>query len=321
MPHTKSAKRLFDRFAVGAFGLVPLNLARHLLFLLRTNPQVTDRWGYHIRPIHYYDPLPDFSQIKPGHTTQRRVSPAIDFDFPAQLKLVQQLASSYAAEVESLAQQSEYGFDFNNDYFGGLDAALYYALLRHLKPKRVIEIGSGFSTQIASRALKRNQTEGHNGKLTCVEPYPAARLTEARLDIELIETPVEAIDLNLFKQLNSGDVLFIDSTHTVKFGSDVCREFLEILPNLREGVWIHVHDIFFPHEYPAKWVLQKRIAFNEQYLLEAFLAYNDAFRVAAAGYWLALEHPQEVSLLWPRSANRSEHNRVEAASLWLQKQS
>ena len=132
----------------------------------------------------------------------------------------------------------------------------------------MIEIGSGYSTRIAHKALQPNQGEGRPGKLTCIDPFPEARLTEAKLDIDLIQRPVESLELDLFSQLQSGDILFIDSSHAVKFGGDVCREFLEILPSLRPGVWIHVHDIFFPHDYPAEWLIEKRIAFSEQYLLK-----------------------------------------------------
>src|SRR6185436_14216646 len=88
--------------------------------------------------------------------------------------------------------------------------------------------------------------------------------------------------------------LFIDSSHTVKFGSDVCYEFLEILPTLKRGVWVHVHDIFFPHDYPAEWLLKRRLALNEQYLLEAFLSFNREFQVALANYWLSLDYPDSL---------------------------
>ena len=110
----------------------------------------------------------------------------------------------------------------------------------------------------------------------------------------------------------------IDSSHTVKFRNDVCDEFLEILPRLKPGVWVHVHDIFFPHDYPAEWLIEQRLALNEQYLLEAFLSYNTAFSVSIANHWLSLEHPSEAAHLW--EAVTTEANRVGSASFWMTRQ-
>ncbi len=310
-------KSLLNRAALGCFRLLPTQVAQHLLFLLRHDTALTDRWGYHIRPIHYYEPLPDFGAITPAQLERRREFPAINFDWPGQLRLLAALAASYRDELAELAAQPEpVGFPFDNEYFAGLDAAVYYALIRHLKPARVIEIGSGYSTRIAAKALARNRQAGNTGRLTCIEPYPQPRLTEAKLDIELIATPVEQLDLEIFSTLAPNDILFIDSSHTVKFGSDVCYEFLEILPRLRPGVWVHVHDIFFPHDYPAEWLVEKRIAFTEQYLLEAFLAFNSAFIVVAANHWLCLDHPEAVECLWPSSQRRDYSGH---ASFWMRK--
>ncbi|HEU4767205.1 MAG TPA: class I SAM-dependent methyltransferase, partial [Pyrinomonadaceae bacterium] len=196
---------------------------RHMLFLAQSHPEVSDRWGYHIRPIHYYEPLPDFQSITTEQLERRRQFPSIDFRWEEQLRLLRELVK-YRDEVGHT----------ENDYFGGFDAAVYYALIRHLKPKRVIEIGSGYSTRIAAKAL------APGSKLTCIEPHPE-RLNGQRLQVELIQKRVEELDVEFFSCLEANDILFIDSSHTVKFGSDVCYEFLEVLPALRPGVWIHVH--------------------------------------------------------------------------------
>ena len=286
------AKSFLDRTALALFRTVPTRAAKHLLFLAQTETDVSDRWGYHIRPVHYYEPLPDFRAITTEQIERRRAFPAIDFRWDEQLKLLAQLAN-YRHEL------SPTDFDFNNDYFSGFDAAIYYSLIRHLQPQRVIEIGGGYSTRIASQALAVNKV----GTLTCIEPFPEQRLTDAALNIELIKMPVEEIDVEFFSRLEANDILFIDSSHTVKFGSDVCYEFLEILPSLAPGVWIHVHDIFFPHDYPAEWLLKRRLALNEQYLLEAFLGFNTAFRVALSNYWLCLDHPTATNKLWSQSSN------------------
>ncbi|HEX5875539.1 MAG TPA: class I SAM-dependent methyltransferase [Pyrinomonadaceae bacterium] len=289
-----------DRTALALFKTVPRRAAHHLLFLARSQPDVADRWGYHIRPIHYYEPLPDFRSITAEQTTRRRTFPAIDFQWHDQLSLLHDL-SSYREELNDL--------DLHNDYFSGFDAVVYYSLIRHLKPQRIIEIGGGYSTRIAAKALELNE----KGRLTCIEPYPEQRLLQADLKIELIRKPVEKIDVEFFSSLDANDILFIDSSHTVKFGSDVCYEFLEVLPSLNRGVWIHVHDIFFPHDYPAEWLLKRRLALNEQYLLEAFLAFNKSFAVQLANYWLCLEHTDHAGRLWTNSVN------TRASSFWMKR--
>lgn len=272
-----------NKTVLGLLRSVPPRAARHALFLAQERPDISDRWGYHIRPIHYYEPLPDFRTITPEQTQRRRQFSAIDFRWESQLRLLGEL-ETYAGELAAS--------EIQNDYFSGLDAVIYYSLIRRLKPRRIVEIGGGYSTRIASKALTANQT----GRLTCIEPFPE-RLNGLGLAVEVIAKRVEEIDVSFFASLNANDILFIDSSHTVKFGSDVCYEFLEILPVLARGVWVHVHDIFFPQDYPAEWLLKRRLALNEQYLLEAFLAFNREFEVALANHWLALDHAPQVKRL------------------------
>ncbi len=297
-------KSFLDRTALALFKTVPNRAAHHLLFLAQSHPQLPDRWGYHIRPIHYYEPLPDFSSITLEQITRRRTYPGIDFRLEDQLVLVNELAN-YRDELEDLK------FDFDNVFFSGFDAAIYYSLIRHLKPQRIIEIGGGHSTQIAASALTRNGA----GRLICIEPYPEERLLNANLSVELIQKRVEEIDVEFFSTLEANDILFIDSSHTVKFGSDVCYEFLDVLPLLKPNVWIHVHDIFFPHDYPAEWLLKRRLALNEQYLLEAFLSFNEHFSTQLANYWFCLEHLSEAAHLWS-DAPGANHG---ASSFWMKR--
>ena len=263
---------------------------RRMLFLAQSHPEISDRWGYHIRPIHYYEPIPDFRSITSEQLERRREFRSIDCGWDAQLQLLRDL-SAFRIEFEAA--------DFKNDYFNGLDAAVFYSLIRHLRPRRVIEIGSGYSTRFAHKALTRN---ADGGRLTCIEPHPEERLNGLRLSVEVIQKRVEEIDVDFFSCLEANDILFIDSSHTVKFGSDVCYEFLEVLPTLRPGVWVHVHDIFFPHDYPAEWLLKRRLALNEQYLLEAFLSFNREFQVALANHWLTLDHSSAARELWDGDA-------------------
>src|ERR1041384_8697960 len=193
-------KFLLDQTALALFKTVPARAAHHLLFLAQSRPDLADRWGYHIRPIHYYEPLPDFRPITSEQITQRRTYPGIDFRWEQQLALVDQLAE-YCDELRELE------FDFNNGYFSGFDAAAYYALIRHLQPQRIIEIGVGYSTQIAAKALAANR----KGRLVCVEPYPE-RLNGSERNVELIQKRVEEMDVDFFSSLEANDHLFIDSS-------------------------------------------------------------------------------------------------------------
>jgi Methyltransferase domain len=293
-------KFLLDQTALALFKTVPARAAHHLLFLAQSRPDLSDRWGYHIRPIHYYEPLPDFRAITAEQINRRRNYASIEFYWEDQLALLCELVR-YRDELHEL------DFDFNNDFFSGFDAAVYYSLIRHLQPARIIEIGGGHSTRIAAHAIARNG----DGRLTCIEPYPEARLLDANLSVQIIQKRVEEIDLGFFDRLEAGDILFIDSSHSVKFGSDVCYEFLEVLPRLKPEVWVHVHDIFFPHDYPAEWLLDRRLALNEQYLLEAFLAFNKNFVAQLANHWICLDHADVASRLWS--------NDTRASSFWMKR--
>jgi hypothetical protein len=307
--------RIADRLLLLAAAAVPKRAAAHCLNLLRQHPALADRWGYHVRPIHYYEPLPDFRAINREELERRRIPRGIPFDLEAQARRVDELASRFAPELRAL--QTEGAFDFENEYFSGHDAAIYYALIRDLRPARVIEIGAGYSTQIASRAFEANKRQGAPGLLTVIEPYPQPRLTQAGVNMDLIAKPVEQVEAALFQSLRANDILFIDSSHVLRVGGDVFHEFLEILPQLNPGVWVHVHDIFFPFDYPAAWVIDQRLAFNEQYLLEAFLAFNERFVPELSNYWLSTDHPAAMQRLFP--ARVSADRAARAASFWMRR--
>lgn len=290
---------------------MPVRAAQHLLFLAQGQHDTLDRWGYHIRPVHYYEPLPDFRTITKDSINRRREFPALDFNWSRQLSLLQSL-TKYRAELDQLRESCV--FDFENGFFGGFDAAAYYALIRELKPRRVIEVGGGYSTQIAARALTCNQSAGNSGTLKVIEPFPLQRLTDSIAQTDVIAKPVQEVEAEFFATLEPDDILFIDSSHTVKFGSDVCYLVLEILPTLKPGVWIHIHDIFFPNDYPAEWLLEQRLALNEQYLVEAFLSHNNSFSIRLSNHWLCIDHSAEVMRLQPGGITDSN-----ASSFWCQR--
>jgi hypothetical protein len=178
-----------------------------------------------------------------------------------------------------------------------VDAEILYSLVRHLRPARIIEIGSGITTLLSAAAIRKNQQEdpSYDCSFTCIEPYPV-RLDMQALpsNFKVIPTRAQAVSPDLFQELEAGDILFIDSSHVCRTGSDVNFELLEIVPALNPGVWIHFHDIFLPWEYPRSWVLGARRFLNEQYLLQAFLSFNPKFEVAWGSYHMLQAHPREL---------------------------
>lgn len=173
---------------------------------------------------------------------------------------------------------AEYEFFTRNSQFSWLDARALYVLLRKWRPRRIIEVGSGFSSLLMADVNRRHFAG--TTQITCIEPYPRPFLQAGAPGIsQLIEQKVQDVPLDVFSQLTAGDILFIDSSHVAKTGSDVNYLFFEVLPRLAAGVRIHIHDIFLPNEYIYDWVVTENRSWNEQYLLRALLMYSTAFRV------------------------------------------
>ena len=254
------------------------------------------RAGLHILPNYFYSPVPDTRTLPDELWTRQGELPGVDLREQAQVALLTELAAAYSEEFNALPRHPgpAPGFYLHNPRFGAVDAEIAYALVRQAKPRQVVEVGSGFSTLLLLEALRANERDGHPGRLTACEPYPdglvrAAAAADPRL--ELRPVPVQAVPLEVFTGLGRGDVLFIDSTHVCKIGSDVQYEILEVLPRLRPGVLVHLHDIFLPQEYPKDWVLRLHRFWNEQYLLQAFLAFNHGYEVVWGSSLMHLRHP------------------------------
>ena len=190
-------------------------------------------------------------------------------------------------------------------------------MLRAFKPGRVVEIGSGFSTLIAQKALEANRSEDPKAvcEYTCIEPYESAWLEEA--GFQVLRTKVEDVDMKLFSSLSAGDFLFIDSSHIIRPQGDVLFEYLEVLPTLRSGVVVHIHDIFTPKDYLDKWIFEETRFWNEQYLLEAFLSFNDSFRIIGALNYLKHHYPVEMAAACPILGEQMAE--AEPASFWMMK--
>ncbi len=190
---------------------------------------------------------------------------------------------------------SPLAFPPDNDQFGGADALMLYCFMRHYAPKRIIEIGSGYSTLLMRDVNRRFL--GDAVRIDCVEPYPRPFLHDPAIGVELRVDPAQAVPLEFFSGLAAGDILFIDSSHVSKTGSDVNHIFFEILPRLADGVMIHVHDIFLPQEYPKEWVFAGRRSWNEQYLLRALLMDSTDYRVLYAVHYANLHFAGRLDTL------------------------
>ena len=214
-----------------------------------------------------------------------RLLPGIDFNEKAQLELLKYLTyqSDFNHFVKIDIHKSDFfSFKINNSSFDSGDAEFLFNFIRHVKPSKIIEIGCGMSTKIIQGAIKFNQKD-KDGICShiCIEPYELPWLDNFS-KIELIRDKVENIDLNLFKDLKSGDLLFIDSSHIIRPQGDVLYEYLQIIPSLQKGVYVHVHDIFSPRDYLDAWIKDQVRFWNEQYLLEALLTESGKFEVVAA---------------------------------------
>lgn len=259
-----------------------------LIILMRLFP-LWESMGFHITPNHFYQPVPDTRTLKPKLWLQQSELFGINMNEQEQIQLLNQFLR-FREEYETLLKRKELEI---NDMFGPVDIEILYCMIRYFKPKKIIEIGSGFSTYISSQAILKNEEEnGNKTELIAIEPYPSDFLMSGFPGLsKVIPKKVEEIDLTFFTGLKENDILFVDSSHVLKMGNDVVYEYLEILPRLNKGVIVHIHDIFLPCEYPEKWVLEMHRFWNEQYLLQAFLTFNSAFEILWAGAYMHLKHP------------------------------
>ena len=294
-------------------GLLPAPLMR--------SKRVFDVWerrGYHVLPAHFYEPVPDRADVTRAIGSRSELV-GVDLAPGRQLELLQELRT-WKDEYDALpreAGESDDGFYVENTLFGTVDAELLYGLVRRQKPRRIFEIGSGFSTLVSARAARANEEEtGSPCELVAFEPYPGELLRRGVPGLTRIEEHrLQDVPLETFAELAEGDVLFIDSSHVVATGSDVCREVLEIVPRVAPGVLVHVHDVFLPAEYPRKWLEEDHYFWTEQYLLQAFLAFNDSFEVVWAGHYMHLAHPDAL-----RAAFASyEPERASPGSFWFRR--
>jgi Methyltransferase domain len=259
---------------------------------------IAESRGYELVQRHFYSPLPDLAQLPESLWAEARPMVGVDLRTDSAIAFIEEQLAAY---IEEFAPPSAgRGYRFTRSSYGPADAEILYALIRHLQPRLVVELGSGASSHFIHAAHQRNGMGEHH----VYDPYPFTEPSCRALGpvggVVLHQEFSERLDsAEIAGSLNPGDVLFIDTTHTVKTGGDVDRIFLDFLPRLASGVWVHIHDIFLPYEYPRAWVVDERRAWGEQYLLQALLVFNEKFQVEIPLYAVACAHAERLAAVVP----------------------
>lgn len=253
-------------------------------------------WYRGVAPAgHYSSPIPSLDEVrlreKEIFSATLREIPGVDLNEKEQLSLLGHFTKLYDELPFKSHRTSGLRYYFDNNLYSYSDAIILYCMIRHLRPKQIIEIGCGHSSCVI---LDTNELFFDNSiSCTFIDPHPESFRSLIKKDDErrvtLIAANLQDTDLTVFSGLDQNDILFIDSTHVSKVGSDVNRIFFDILPLLKSGVYVHFHDVFYPFEYPKEWIYQGR-AWNESYLLRSFLQYNCAFRVVLFNTYLEQFH-------------------------------
>ena len=274
--------------------------------------------GQFAPPGHFYSPVPSRRDVEDHLSRLQRKNmlaelPAIRMDDRVQLDFLERLKPYYSQLPFPRSPVEGQLYYFDNPHFSYGDAIVLFCVLNYFRPRRLIEIGSGYSTCAildTNRMCLDSQIQ-----LTSIEPHAKllrSLITKSNDSITIIESQLQETDLSVFDQLSAYDVLFIDSTHISKVGSDVNFIIFEILPRIKPGVIVHIHDIYLGYEYPDVWLREGR-AWNEAYLLRAFLEYNDDFRIL-----LFVSHMQEAQQEWFRQ-NMPDSLRQKGGSFWIEK--
>jgi Methyltransferase domain len=260
--------------------------------------------GEFVAPGHFYSAIPDRKDLGARMSDVFGRDPAdvpgVDLRIGAQWSLLDQLSANVESMPFSDRRRNGLRYGFDNDAFSYSDGMFLHLMLRWLQPDQIIEVGSGHSSACTLDTVDRFL--GGATRCTFVEPYDRLlRSLMRRGDaerVEILAVPLQSVPLQRFRELNAGDLLFIDSTHVSKAGSDVNTLFVDVLPTLAPGVYVHVHDVFPAFEYPWSWVREGR-AWNENYLLRAFLQFNDTFEIVLWPNLLAAIDPDRLAADFP----------------------
>lgn len=276
-----------------------------------------------VPPGHYHSPLQGKSERRDSASAIRErdvvlALPDVDMRSERQLDLLTRFGS-HAARFpwhELPGSDPALRYSYGNEWYHHGDGAVYAALLMEMRPSRVIEVGSGYSSALLLDVDERFL--GGSTTISFIEPFPdrlRSLVSPADLQGRLQQTSMQQVPIERFRELGANDVLFIDSTHVSRPDSDVNYLFFDVLPSLRSGVLVHLHDIHWPFEYPAEWV-EAAWSWTETYLARAFLAYNADFEVFFMNSYLREVYPEDVERDFPLLAKPGPSP---AGSLWLRR--
>ena len=288
-------------------------------FIKKSFP-IWQKMGFHVTPNHFYEPVPDTRTLKDELWLKYTDMAGIEINKESQINLLFEFRSGFKNEYEAFPRERTtipYQYFVNNSAFGPVDGEIYYCMIRYFKPRKIIEVGTGYSTYLAAQAILKNKEEyGIDCELIAIDPYPSKMIENGFPGLsKVIKSKVEDIEPSIFLELKGSDILFIDSSHVLKIGNDVHYLYLEVLPRLNKGILIHIHDIFLPANYPREWVLKKYKFWNEEYLLQAFLTFNNVFEVVLLLFYLHLKHPDELR----RTFSSYDPQKVRPGSFWMVK--
>lgn len=260
--------------------------------------------GIIISMDNYESPIPSSKLFKKNQKiwSEESILTGIDMNVDKQIYLIENVFPKYMDEYNFPVEKSDipYNFTLDNTTFGLQPAAILHSMIRYYRPKTIIEVGSGCSTYISAKACIMNEKEGFPAELIAIEPYPNEVLVKGFPGLKkLVIAKVSEVEFDIFERLEENDILFIDSSHVSKMCSDVNYLYLEVMPRLRKGVFVQIHDIFLPYDYPLDWILRLRKFYNEQYLLHAFLCFNKMYEVILANYFINRKYSEKMSVTFP----------------------
>ena len=266
--------------------------------------EILPKGRYDIVERNYYSPVPHLELLPDDIFERRSELEGVALEGQRAISMVEADFAPYVAELEGMVVDGPRPpgeFFLRNQNYESVDAELLYAMVRAHKPARIVELGSGYTTLLINRAIRRNLAEGAPSEHVAYDPFPRAFIVGEGPPAGTRFEPIGAteVPLEVFSSLERGDILFVDTTHTVKLGSDVNHIILEVLPLLRPGVIVHFHDVFLPFEYPRAWFTEFQYLWAEQYLLQAFLAFNRDFEVVLPTQLLAREYANRLGAVVP----------------------
>lgn len=321
-------KRGLGKLLLYQMNTIIKGLGKLVIYYLNTQPQRTfelfQKFGIDVMQKHFYSPIPDTRVLEGKKDLWEKEMELVDVDLnvEGQLNLLENVFATFRKECDFPLNKTPTPHEYyiTNGAFGLISAAVLHCIIRHFAPQTIIEVGSGNSTYVSARASIMNQADGHITKLISIEPYPNQVLKKGFPGLsELVPKKVEEVDINFFSRLEDRDILFIDSSHVVRIGGDVNFLYLEVLPRLKRGVIVHIHDVFFPKHYPKDWIIRHRNFFTEQYLLQAFLTYNDQFEVLWCGSYIYLKYPERLKLMFPSPEGLGFYENYFSSSFWMRK--